>query len=556
MLAELLLENFVLIDRAALAFPPGFTVLTGETGAGKSLMVRAVQLILGDRGGADVVRTGAEQGSIQAVLEPGEGARAFLEERGIEAGEDDGLILRRVFSRGGRGRIYVNGVLVTLQDLRALTGGLVSLAGQHDYQHLLRRESHGPWLDRFGGLEDRATRVRALHREAAAVRRALEEARAGRAAREEALERLRAEAGEIDALAPQPGEDEALEAERRVLRHAATLREIGERCHGALYAEKGAVCEVLARCRQDLERMAALDERLARTLEDLQSAAFQAEEAAFALRDYLQDLPADLSRLEEVEERLHRLERLKRTYGPELADVLEYRRGIDARLADLERGGGDEERLAAELARFEAELLDAARELSEARKAASGDLARAVMEELSGLKLDRAWFEVGVQAPAEPTPADVGPEGLDRVEFLFCPNVGEPIRPLAAIASGGELSRVTLALRAALARRGGIETVIFDEIDAGLGGEVADRVGQKLKALSAAGQVIAITHFPQIAAMADHHLVVEKSVEGDRTVTRVRRVEGEERVAEIARMLGGEPEAALAYARGLVGRPG
>ncbi|NDY43552.1 DNA repair protein RecN [Dissulfurirhabdus thermomarina] len=531
MLAELLLENFVLIDRAALAFPPGFTVLTGETGAGKSLMVRAVQLILGDRGGADVVRTGAEQGSIQAVLEPGEGARAFLEERGIEAGEDDGLILRRVFSRGGRGRIYVNGVLVTLQDLRALTGGLVSLAGQHDYQHLLRRESHGPWLDRFGGLEDRA-------------------------AREEALERLRAEAGEIDALAPQPGEDEALEAERRVLRHAATLREIGERCHGALYAEKGAVCEVLARCRQDLERMAALDERLARTLEDLQSAAFQAEEAAFALRDYLQDLPADLSRLEEVEERLHRLERLKRTYGPELADVLEYRRGIDARLADLERGGGDEERLAAELARFEAELLDAARELSEARKAASGDLARAVMEELSGLKLDRAWFEVGVQAPAEPTPADVGPEGLDRVEFLFCPNVGEPIRPLAAIASGGELSRVTLALRAALARRGGIETVIFDEIDAGLGGEVADRVGQKLKALSAAGQVIAITHFPQIAAMADHHLVVEKSVEGDRTVTRVRRVEGEERVAEIARMLGGEPEAALAYARGLVGRPG
>lgn len=546
MLLELGLENFILIERVVLTLASGLTVLTGETGAGKSLLVRALQLILGDRATTDVIRSGADEARIEALFEPTTELQAQLEGRGIPS--DEGLIIRRVLPRSGRGRIYVNGSLSSLQDLRELTGSLVSLAGQHAFQQLIQRESHILWLDRYGGLGTRVAEVKTAYQAASGLRKALEEARFRRAGRREKEELLQFQAREIDQIGPQSGEEEALAQERQVLRAAATLRTLGEGCFGALYAEKGAVQEVLARCRQDLERMARLDPRLEKTLAELDAASYRVEEVALSLRDYVQALPTEMGRLEQIEERLHALRQLLKKYGPGVADVLAYRKEIQGRLDALADGAGAESRLSEDLSQVEERLLAEAKALSAARQQVAADLSRAVEVELSDLRLAQTTFQVAVETPEAPGPGDVGFNGIDRVQFLFSPNVGEAQRPLTAIASGGELSRVMLALRAVLAKRGGVETVAFDEIDAGIGGEVAGQVGAKLKALAARGQVIAVTHFPQIAAMADHHLVVEKVVEEGRTVTRVRATEGKRRLNELARMLGGDEAAARGYA--------
>jgi DNA repair protein RecN (Recombination protein N) len=545
MFLELGLENFVLIRSAVLPFSPGLTVLTGETGAGKSLLVQALKIVLGAKATSQLVGTGGELATVQAMLDVHPETAAILQEMGIQ--HDGELVIRRLIPKKGRGRIYVNGALVGLQDLRRLTDGLVSLAGQHEYQELLRREKQGLWLDRFGGLEG-TEKVARRYQELRALRieyeRTVEQERTVAAE----LGELRRRAAEIDALSPVQGEEDDLEQELQVLKAAATLRSLGESCYSTLYADKGSIQEQLAECRKNLERMADLDPRLEKTAKELDSAAYQAEEAALTLRDYLQDLPTDLSRLDRIEERLYSLRNFQRRYGRSIEEALDYRREIGVRIQAISSGDEELTALKNRIAHEERELLSCALELSAERREAATRLSLAVQAGLSDLNLLKTEFTVEVESPEGAQISDVGPRGLDRVNFLFSPNVGEPARPLAAIASGGELSRVMLAIRTALAKKAGVETVVFDEIDAGIGGEVAGRVGKKLKALSSRGQVIVVTHFPHIAALADQHLSVGKKVKGGATVASVRELQADERLEEIARMLGGDTTAARAYA--------
>ena len=546
MLLELGLENFILFERVSLCLSSGLTVLTGETGAGKSLLVQALKLILGARADLQQIRTGTKQALVQAVFEASPEVRGQLEDMGISC--DDELVIRRTVPQTGKGRIYVNGAIVSLQDLRQIVSGLASLAGQHEYQELLRRERHGPWLDRFSGLGHEVDQITGLYQEIKGLQTNLQRAVATKEGAAEEVDRLRQEAEEIDKIAPKPGEEERLEQELQVLKSAEALRNLGDNCYRTLYADKGSIQEKLASCGQDLKRMAGLDPTLEKTVKELDSVVYQAEEVAWTVRDYIHGLPTDLSQLERIEERIYGLRELKRHFGPTIEDVLTYRNDIEIKLTTLYENGDRIEDLKRKLEEKEKGLVNAAVDLSKKRRQGAKRLSKAIRAELSDLKLAKTDFMADVQATERPIASDVGPRGLDKVQFLFSPNVGQPLRPLASIASGGELSRVMLALRVALAKQAGIETIVFDEIDAGIGGEVAEKVGFKLKALSSFGQVVTITHFPQIAAKGDHHIALEKVVKGDKTAIVIREVEGNQRLEELTRMLGGDRETARAYA--------
>ncbi len=552
MLLELSIENFVLIKSAGLNFSDGFTVVTGETGAGKSLAVQALKLVLGARADTRQVRPGEKQAVVQALFTGSSRTEELLEERGIDPGEE--LIIRRIIPTSGRGgRIYVNGSLVSLQDLRDITSELVSISSQHEYQTLLKKGSHRIWLDRFAGLEADVCRMTELYSalsEKEAELRRLVAAREGQA---EEQERLNHEAELIDGIQPVPGEVDKIEQELSVLRSAKELRLRGENVYSMLYAGKGAVLEILSEAAKELERMARADARLEKTLEELQSVRYQAEEAAWQVRDYVQALPADMSRLEQLEDRLYSLRQLKRRFGPGIEDVLAYRQDIEQRLADASGISQRIRKLQAETDTLGTRLLEQASSLSEKRIDAARKLSEAVCQELADLKLQGTDFVVDVEHPDIPGIGNIGPAGFDTVSFMFSANAGQAPAPLARIASGGELSRVMLALKAVLARKSGIETVIFDELDAGISGEVAEMVGRKLSNLSRHGQVVAISHYPQIAAAADLHISVDKAVQDGLTTTEMKELQGEERVEEIARMLGGGTEDARAWAARLLG---
>jgi DNA repair protein RecN (Recombination protein N) len=546
MLLELGLENFILFERVSLCLSNGLTVLTGETGAGKSLLVQALKLILGARADLQQIRTGTNQALVQAVFEASSGIRGQLEDMGISC--DDELVIRRTVPRTGKGRIYVNGAIVSLQDLRQIVSGLASLAGQHEYQELLRRERHLPWLDCFSGLGHEVDQITSLYQEIKGLQTDLQKATAAKEKAAEEVDRLQQEAQKIDIIAPKPGEEERLEQELKVLKAAEALRTFGDTCYRTLYAGQGSIQEQLASCGQDLKRMAGIDSTLEKTVKELDSVAYQAEEVARTVRDYIQGLPTDLSQLERIEERIYGLRELKRHFGPAIEDVLAYRNDIETKLTTIYESGDRIENLKTRLEEKERRLVNDALDLSKKRRQGAKKLSRAIKAELSDLMLAKTDFMVEVEAAERPVVTDVGPRGLDKVQFLFSPNVGQPLRPLASIASGGELSRVMLALRAILAKQAGIETIVFDEIDAGIGGEIAEKVGFKLKALSSFGQVITITHFPQIAARGDRHVALEKIVEGDKTVIKIREVEGDQRLEELTRMLGGDRDTAMAYA--------
>ena len=552
MLLELSIENFVLIKRATLNFSQDFSVITGETGAGKSLAVQALKLILGARADTRQVRPGEKQAVIQGLFTGSPRIDRLLEERGIEPGDE--LIVRRIIPSSGKGgRIYINGSLGSLQDLREITSDLVSISSQHEYQTLLRKGSHRLWLDRFAGLEPEVSRLSDIYSSLSEKERRLHEMIMAQEGQADEEERLRHEADTIDAVQPVPGEVEEIEQELSVLRSAKELRLRGENVYSMLYAGKGSVLEIFPEAERELERMARADARLDKALEELQSVRFQTEEIAWQVRDYLQALPADMSRLEQLEDRLYALRQLKRRFGPGIEEVLAYRQEIDQRLADVSDISHRIKALKEETAELGVRLLDEAAAISKRRLKAAGELSEAVRKELADLKLKGTDFVVSVEHPDTPAVRDMSPSGFDTVSFLFSANAGQEPAPLSRIASGGELSRVMLALKAVLARKSGIETVIFDELDAGISGEVADMVGRKLKNLSLHGQVIAISHYPQIAAAAGLHISVEKGLEGNTTVTGMKELQEEERVEEIARMLGGGTEDARAWAARLLG---
>jgi len=548
MLRALDIRDILIIDHLELGFQPGLNVLTGETGAGKSILLDSLGFVLGWRGRAELVRQGAEQGEVVAEFDLPEGhpARAVLEEAGLPAGEE--LILRRVNTRDGRKTAWVNDRRCSGEVLRQLSDTLVELHGQHDDRGLLNPRGHRDLLDTYGGLEAQRAKVRAAWRAMAEARKALETAQA-------ALEEVRAEeeflrhaVGELDALDPQPGEDEALDGRRRLMQQAEKIREDIARAQAALGLEgaEGAAGDALRWLDGVADRAEGqLDEPIAA----IGRAMVELDEAAQGVTRCLDGLTFNPLELEECEERLFAIRAMARKHGVAPDELGEFAEGLRGKLAALEQGDADLKSLEGTLEEAKAAYDAAAVELSEARTRAAGALDQAVMNELAPLKMERAVFSTVIET-AEP-----GPEGRDAVTFTVATNPGAPAGPLNKIASGGELSRFLLALKVCLTGTDSGLTMIFDEIDRGVGGATADAVGRRLKQLAEGGQVLVVTHSPQVAAQGAHHWRVEKKVVDEQTLSTVTALPNSDRVDEIARMLSGDTitDEARAAAQALMG---
>ena len=539
MLRTLRVRDLALIDELELALEPGLNVITGETGAGKSILLQALDVALGGRPDADLVRTGAEEATVEALFA---NVPAPVRERLAAAGvateeRDDELLVRRVIARGGRTRAYVNGALGSLALLRELAPHLLRVYGQDEHQALRRVESHRELLDAVGGLGRTLEEMRARHGRLVAAREAIAAARADVEAARERAEMLRAQAEELVRAGLVPGEEEALAAERARLVHAERLAVLAHGAEEGIYSGDGAVIDGIGRALVALREAVGLDASLGRVCALVESALAELEEAGVRLGRYARELTPDPSRLEALEERLAQLARLKRKFAGTVEDLIRRRDELAAELAAVESGGEAiaEREAAAETARRAA--AEWAGRLSVERRRVARDLSRALAAELEALALTGARFEVRF---AETEGRALGPEGWDDLEFFLSTNPGEEPRSLARVASGGELSRIMLALKTLAAAEERGATLIFDEVDAGIGGAVAEVVGRKLRQLGRSRQVLCITHLPLIAAFAEHHVVVTKRVEEGRTVSTVRPLAATERVAELARMLGGE----------------
>jgi len=543
-LTLLRISGFALIDELELPFGPGLTVVTGETGAGKSILVDALGLLRGGRAGADLIRTGRDEARVEAIVElpAGSSARARLVADGRELQLEEGLVIRRVIARGGRGRAHLGGGLATAADLTATVAGLIDIASQHDQQSLTDPESQLAILDAFAENQALREEMTAAHAAKAAAAAALTSFSADARARAEREDLLRFQLGELEAARPAPGEDEALAAERERLKGAERFFAATARGEEVLYAGDGAVAERLAGVARDLGPLALLDPALAPLGERLAEAQAAIEDVARDLGRYARGIRSDPARLADVEERLFLLQRLCRKHGGTVADLAARQAALARELAEL---GSFEEGLAARqaaAAAADARATAAAAGLSASRRQAAAQLEKKVSTVLRELGFASARLPVAIDA------RELGPHGADRVRLLFAPNPGEEPRPLAKIASGGELSRVMLAVKQALARTDEVLTYVFDEVDAGVGGGTAEVIGRKLKRLAADRQVIVITHLPQVAAFADAHVRVTKTAARGKTRVEIVRLDDADRPGEIARMLAGAAPSAEASA--------
>jgi len=556
-LSVLRISGFALIDELELDLGPGLTVITGETGAGKSIIVEALGLLRGGRASAEVIRAGRDEARVEAIIDlpPASAAelRARLEAEGREGPGDrePGLLVRRTVSRTGRGRIHLAGGLATAGDLTTTVAGLIDIASQHDQQSLTDAESQMAILDAFAENERLRADMAAAHRTLVETTAALASFNADARTRAEREDLLKFQLAELEAAALQPGEDEQLRVERERLKGAEKFFAAASRGEEVLYAQESAVVGMIAAVSRELLPLAALDPTLASAVERLAGAQATVEDVARDLGRYASHVRSDPARLAEVEERLFLLSRLCRKHGATLAEVIERREVIARELAEM---GSFEEGLAERRdaqARADAAARAAAEALSKSRRRAASGLEKKIAETLRDLGLGSARLPILVEPRAAADAAGevtIGASGADRVRFLFAPNPGEEARPLARIASGGELSRVMLAVKQALAKTDRVLTYIFDEVDSGVGGGTAETIGRKLKKIAAARQVIAITHLPQIAAFADAHIRVTKTSGQGRTRVAVEPVSGKERTREIARMLGGSTPSAEATA--------
>jgi DNA repair protein RecN (Recombination protein N) len=552
MLRELRIRNFAVVENVTVVFAPGLNVLTGETGAGKSILIDALLLLRGARAQTDVIRTDAEAATVEAVFDlPKNGrAAAVLGDAGLAA--DDGeVVIRRELTRAGRHRAFVNDSPVTVALLERLGEHLVDVHGQHEHQRLLEPLRQLELVDRFADVDDLAERVAGLFAKFRAAREEVERTRSAERDRAQREDLLRFQVSELDASRLRVGEEEELRAERRRLQHAERFSAGLAEVTALLDEDAHSVGHGLARAMRVLGDLGRLDPAFAAAGEGLEAARIHVDESLATLRGLRDGLVDDPGRLQAIDDRLDALGRLKRKYGDSEAAMLRHRAEAAAELERLARHDevlAAQERIVAELG---AELTAAAETLSESRAAAATRLAARAEKQLRVLGMERAVFRIGVErAPA----ALVSSRGLDTVEFALSTNPGEELGPLARVASGGELSRAMLALEAVLARADRVPTLIFDEVDAGIGGGVAATVGETLVASAQGRQVLCVTHLAPIAALAQHHLLVTKTVRGGRTRAAVAVVGDDDRVAEIARMLGGEggSAAALRHARELL----
>ena len=548
MLTDLNIRNIAIIDSLHVSFGPGLNVLTGETGACKSIIVDAVTLLMGGRASAELVRAGADEAMVDAVfdLEGRPELLAFLSENGIEA--DSELLVKRIVARNGKSRVFLNGGLATLTVLSEVARRCINIYGQHEAQTLLKPDNHLLLLDGFAGCDQLRQEFGELYHNYRRVEDDLRKLEQGERERERRIDLLEFQSDEIARARLVPGEEEELERERQLLAHAERLLAATQGAYELLYAGDAPLLGLLKRSAAGIGEVTAFDPQLAPIRETLEGAYLQLEDAALSLRDYAARIEADPAKLHQLDDRIDLIARLKKKYGATVEDLLAHKEAVDQELGLLRNVTEARDQLEKRISEFSRLMKEQGKRLSAARRQAAEALSRAMGRELGDLAMPDAVFAVDFSHLAEPRAT-----GMERVEFLFSPNPGEPPRPLARIASGGELSRLMLALKQ-LHPESDVPTLVFDEVDTGIGGATSAMVGQKLKLVASNQQVLCITHLPQIAACTDRHYRVEKRQEEGRTVTGVTLLEGEDRVTELARMLGGVriTEKTLEHARELI----
>ena len=544
MLTELRIRNFAIIESLTLPLGPGFNVLTGETGAGKSIIVGALGLLLGERGTADVVRTGTDRATVEGVFDASgqDELLALLDERGVEV--DDGLVvLKREVTSGGRTRAWVNGTTVTASALAEVGRALIDLHGQHEAQSLLDNASQRAVLDAFAASRDIVDAVRESHEALVAVRREIADLTRRRADAEKRADYLKHVAREIEEAKLVEGEDARLEEEATRLENAAEIRESAAALAALLEDEETGVLPRLGQVARSLQHLVRFDPTLVRFQETFDAGFYAMESLARDVAAYTANVDLDPSRLGEVRKRRDLLFRLSKKYGPSLTNVITAGREARRELELLDTASLDMRGLKEREAAADERLKERAARLTSKRSEAARRLSAAIEQVFPELGMPDGKF-VATLVPLE----SIGPGGGEDIEFRVALNVGHDMRPLARVASGGELSRVMLALKTILARLDRVPTLVFDEVDAGIGGKVGQQVGDTLRKVAAAHQVFAITHLPQIASRAHRHILVTKGARGGVTTADVRQLSDEERVPEIARMLGGDPESATSRA--------
>lgn len=550
MLAQIHITDFALIEDLSIELGNGFNVLTGETGAGKSIIIDAITAVLGERASSDLVRTGADRATVDAAFDLSDSPKAL--EKAAELGldvEDGVLLLSREIAAGGKSQCRINGRISTLAMLRELTSGLIDVHGQHEHQSLLAADGHLDILDQWCGPDalDLRAKVSELYARLRSLNSELERLRSDERERARLLDLYEFQKAEIEAAKLAPGEDEELQSEKIRLANAEKLYEQASEVHEALSgaAREGGAVDMLSAAFTELRAMAALDGSLGPVLQDAETALYAAQQVQDAVRRYRDDIEFNPSRLETVEERLDLIRTLKRKYGDTIEEIVAYGEDVGRKTDDLTHSEERATELTQEIERVEDELLGVARRLSDIRKTCAARFAAAVEAQLAELAMLNTKFDVSFVESAP------GVRGIDQVEFVISPNPGEPLKPLAKIASGGEISRVMLALKTVVAGADKVSTLIFDEIDVGIGGMTAQVLGDKLAAVAKEAQVVCVTHLPQIASHADSHFSVEKRVDGGRTIVRIDKVEGDSRVEELSRMLGGAEDstAAIEHAR-------
>ncbi len=546
MLSQLHIENLAIIKELTLEFNHGFSVLTGETGAGKSIILQAIHLLSGGKASAKLVRSSTEQAVVEALFEISAKSpvRQITRKNGIDC--DDTLIVKRILSAKGRSRFYVNGSMTTAKVVGSLSEYLLSVASQHDHQQLLEPQSHLDFVDMSGNLLPQRQTVAALHEKWSSARQKLTDLQGNERDKEQRKDFLQYQIDEIDQASLIDGEEESLLEEKNRLRSSTELSRLAADAHDRLYT----ITDSLAKVRKGLEQAAGLDPQALAISEAVAEQSYLLEDQRAEIRHYMEAIPHNPARLEDVTERLDTIAHLKRKYGATIADILQFLAEAGRELGTLESLDQEIDATRALVENFHQELSGACHSLSSARKLAAGKLATAISNELHSLCLENSRFEIAV------TPRDPSRSGMDHLEFLFSANPGEEIKPLRQVASGGELSRLLLGLKCVLAKNDQVETVIFDEVDSGISGKAAESVGAKIRELAGHHQVLCITHLAQIASLADDHFQVSKAIEDDRTVTSIRALHGPEILEALAAMLDGTSvtDSTMAYVQQLVER--
>ncbi|HBT89806.1 MULTISPECIES: DNA repair protein RecN [unclassified Desulfobacter] len=563
MLHALVIKNFAIIEDLRIEFGPGLSVLTGETGAGKSIIIQAVNLLLGSRASADLVRTGKDNAELEAVFDiaPDSHAARLMADQDMDI--EEGLIIRRVVSAEGKSKIYINARQTTLDFLKQVTENLAGVSSQHAHQGLLKEDQHLDILDEFAQTLDLRKDVAALYRQILPLKKEIAGLKAGKEKAEKELELLQFQVNEIETANIQPGEDEELVQKRDQLQNAGQIFEAVNGAVHDLYDREGSVLDQISGLSARFGRFCGTHEKLGALARRLDEISYELQDLVSEFRSFAAGIDLDPQSLDQVDQRLDQIARLKRKYGGSLDTIFEQYRNMAQTVADIQGIDGRIEQLEQEQKGLVVQIRQKAKALSMRRQKEGLALARQAKAELGVLEMGRASFEVDFSTDPCDDPSELVTEdkekifitGMDRVRFLLSPNPGETPKPLAKIASGGELSRIVLALKAVLCRGQSFETLIFDEVDAGIGGATSDKVGLKLKELGRVQQVICITHLAQIARYGNHQFRITKEVSDGRTATRITPLNcQEERIKELARMIGGSriTDATLVHARELL----